>query len=602
MVLYEIERNTRLNWVNIYYSLISIRFFLSDDFVGKSASIESYNLVNRANESLRIAQQLLNELKHKTVSANEVNLFDSSIESVSIVYNALMSHKQESNAFEWALICLCQSWTLPHGEYAQNRLSHRYEQFLSELENLDFNDINLQNILLQYSKDLYKKLLLVLQNQSDILPNHCFIRFLFERLIVIDPELAFNISHLMLPLSRKNNDDSPVNNILSYNGRTTCITAQLEYQQAELAASLLKNCEKNRTYLKPSLATVLQNVRQFEHLYRLAKLCRDIAGEENDVENLFLTASFELGVQCLQVVSDINDRKVIVRWLMSCAVDLGKQAVEFLVHNWAELFTPKEIANDVSPVLTSQPVLFKLHLTNINEKEYFMRSIRNMLIEACIRDPVPTILFSMTLCEDHPQSFELIFQICYESQEKFNPAQLFSVARYLENKKHAKKAYKLAVQALKRIDLGVLDTQHPAVCDILWMSLLASNLGMDELTQIVPIIENCIRNPLVLTEIAEKCSNPIYFSGSTHFCCNKEPLNRIVALAQKLFVEDIELKLQNITRKNYSDFVDYLKKIKRAFLLSDDGLEQFHWLIDYIMMSQKGKKKLHQSIKLTFLS
>ena len=104
MVLYEIERNTRLNWVNIYYSLISIRFFLSDDFVGKSASIESYNLVNRANESLRIAQQLLNELKHKTVSANEVNLFDSSIESVSIVYNALMSHKQESNAFEWALI------------------------------------------------------------------------------------------------------------------------------------------------------------------------------------------------------------------------------------------------------------------------------------------------------------------------------------------------------------------------------------------------------------------------------------------------------------------------------------------------------------------
>ena len=125
---------------------------------------------------------------------------------------------------------------------------------------------------------------------------------------------------------------------------------------------------------------------------------------------------------------------------------------------------------------------------------------------------------------------------------------------------------------------------------------------MDELTQIVPIIENCIRNPLVLTEIAEKCSNPIYFSGSTHFCCNKEPLNRIVALAQKLFVEDIELKLQNITRKNYSDFVDYLKKIKRAFLLSDDGLEQFHWLIDYIMMSQKGKKKLHQSIKLTFLS
>ena len=390
---------------------------------------------------------------------------------------------------------------------------------------------------------------------------------------------------------------------VSYNNTISHIKTHLEYQQSELAACLLKQCYVDTDYLKLALTAILEDVGQPVQLLRLAKLCQSLVtcDKSSTINQDFQSAAFELGVRSMRLITDVSERKLCIRWLVSCAVETGRAAVDFLIRNWTDLFTAKEIAADIAPLLTSQPVCFHLKLTSSAKKEELMNSISSMVIEACIKDPIPCVLFALTLCEENLENFELICQIVYESSDRFNAAQLFSVARYLESKKHLPRAFKVGVRALKKLDIGALDCQHPAVCDIFWISTLACSLGINELTQIVPVIENTIHNPLILTDIVQRCSSGVYTAGGQAFSCLNEPLNRLVASAQKLFIQDVEVKLRNITRKNYNDFTEYLTKIQRAFSLAEDGTEQFRWLIDYITTSQKGKKKLHELISKTFL-
>ncbi|XP_057297984.1 zinc finger SWIM domain-containing protein 6-like [Hydractinia symbiolongicarpus] len=575
----------------------------NDNVFTQAARIEALNLCNLKTKAMEHSLLLLNTLK--TSHTSSCDIFSKSTEPILTAYNTLIENELKAEALELALIALSRSFNLPKGEYAQNRLTHRYEQLISQLEMLDYKSPVLQNILSKYSKKLYQHVVTLLDTPitRDILPNHCFIRFLNEQVFQFDANLAFKLSIMMLPLNlnKSDSDDDEsdyISDVVSYNGSFCYIKSHIEYQQGELAASMLKQCDRHSEYLKLTLTAILEDIKQPSQLLKLAKLCQSIAVAQQPELNIdILSAAFELGVRSIRLISDASERKACIRWLVSCAVDTGRLAVDFLIRNWTDLFSPKEISNEIAPMLTSQPVFFHLKLNSPLLREELLSKIRNMVIEACIKDPVPCVLFALTLCEDHCENFELVCQITSESSERFNTAQLFSVARYLESKKHLQRAFKIGIQALKKLDIGAMDCQHPAICDVLWISTLASNLGMDELTQIVPVIENCIHNPLLLTEIAERCSNPAYHkSVYQNFSCHREPLNRLVASAQKLFIQDIEAKLQTITRKNYNDFTDYLRKIKRAFQLSEDGQEQFQWLIDYIITSQKGKKKLHQVI------
>jgi len=539
-------------------------------------------------------------------------MFNKPTEPVFVAYNMFISNEQAVKALELALISLSQSYTIPAGEYAQSRLTHRYEQLISQLESLDMSSTVLQNTLLIYAKQYYDFMTQKADetNGLDILPNHCFLRFLFQHVVKINKTLACDLALHLLPLNLNkvaidNDEDEEENESehVLYNNTISHIKTHLEYQQSELAACLLKQCYTDTDYLKLALTAVLEDVRQPVQLLRLAKLCQSlVTSDKNSIINQdFQSAAFELGVRSIRLISDTAERKLCIRWLVSCAVETGRAAVDFLIRNWTDLFTAKEIAADIAPLLTSQPVCFHLKLTSNFKKEELVNSISSMVIEACIKDPIPCVLFALTLCEENAENFELICQIVYESSDRFNAAQLFSVARYLESKKHLSRAFKVGVRALKKLDIGALDCQHPAVCDIFWISTLACTLGINELTQIVPIIENCIHNPLILTDIVQRCSSGVYATGGQTFSCFNEPLNRLVASAQKLFIQDVEVKLRNITRKNYNDFTDYLTKIQRAFSLAEDGTEQFRWLIDYITTSQKGKKKLHELISKTFL-
>lgn len=552
---------------------------------------------------------MLANLRDLYTTCEDMKLFNKSTEPIFITYNMFIAHGMENEALELALISLSNSFSLPKGEYAQTRLSHRYEQLISQLDVLDYSKPILQSLLKKYAQDFHSNITHIIDNINgkDILPNHCFVRFLFQHLFPIDKRLACDLVLQTLPLNLNKSTDEEEevedNETLAYNTIFCHVKPHLEYQQGELAADLLKQCYTDAEYLKLTLTAILEEIKQPGQLLKLAKLCQTTvtAGDSANVNHDFQSAAFELGVRSIRLISDVTDRKSCIRWLVSCAVDTGRAAVDFLIRNWTDLFTPKEISSDVAPMLTSQPVFFHLKATSSHKKEELLSAISNMVIEACIKDPVPCVLFALTLCEENYENFELVCQIISESSDRFNAAQLFSVARYLESKKHLSRAFKVGLRALKKLDIGAMECQHPAICDILWVSTLACTLGIDELTQIVPVIENCVHNPLVLTDIAQRCSSGRYTPNGQSFSCYKEPLNRLVASAQKLFIQDVELKLRNITRKNYTDFTDYLLKIKRAFLLAEDGKEQFQWLVDYIMTSQKGKKKLHQLISQTFL-
>lgn len=595
--------------INLLSNINFLFFFYLDDIFAQSARVEALNLFGKHQAALSSAIQICEKIISDYRPFEGVQLFNFSAEPITTVFNTLLDNGREEEALELALVTLSSSSSLPPGEYAQNRLTHRCEQLISRLDSISLKEAKFQKVLHKYGEQLYDTVSDILDQTEktfDILPNHCFVRFLFENLIDINSELAFKLIYILLPINftKPDNEDDDMDFLpdpLSYNGVFCFIQTHLEYQQGELAASILSKCENYPDYLKLTLTNILEGVKQHQQLLKLAKLCQTKALKiENNAE--LLGAAFELGVRSIRLTRDECERKTCIRWLVSCAVDNGRQAVDFLIRNWTDLFYPKEITSDVAPMLASQPVSFHLKLTTPAKKEELVHNIQNMVIEACIKDPVPCILFALTLCEDNVDNFQLACQIVNESNDRFNTAQLFSIARYLETKKHQEKAFKIGINALKKLDVGPADSQHPAVCDVLWICTLASKMGMDQLTQTVPVIENCIHNPLILTEIVERCSNSSLNSNLRKFSHHKEPLNRLVASAQKLFVEDVELKLQNITRKNYSDFSDYLLKIKRAFLLSEDGLEQFQWLIDFIVTSQKGKKKLHQIISKTLIS
>ncbi|XP_002153837.3 zinc finger SWIM domain-containing protein 6 [Hydra vulgaris] len=580
-----------------------------DDLFILASTVESLRLCGCEEKALNLSQKALQIQRQ----LDKKNFFGSNTNPIQIFYNCFTDNSLDSEAFEIAIISLFNSFELPKGEYAQNRLTHRCEKLISLLEKHDIKNVEIKAILTRYSNEFYSRFSNV-PNRLNILPNHCFARYIFESLSTSDVSLAFQLGLYFLPLVLNKNEtenedeDQLVLENLRFNDTSCYVISHVEHQQGELASSLLKVCLINPSYLKITLNSILDDVKNPSQLVRLSKICRDTAVTEqkvngeitNSTNEELLGAAFELSVRSVRLVNNIDERKTCIRWLVSCAVETGRRAIEFIIRNWNDLFEAKEISSDVGPILTSQPVFFHLNLTSLNDKEKLLSDIRTMVIEACIKDPVPCTLFALTLCENETESLELVCQIVYESSPRFNTAQLFSVARYLESKKHHQKAFKIAIQALKKLDIGPLENQHPAICDVLWLGSLACTLGMDELTQLIPVIENCIHNPLLLTEIAQRCETMNTHSGIKYSCLH-EPLNRLIAYAQKLFVQDVEIKLHSITRKNYLDFTKYLQKIRKAFTLSEDGAEQFHWLIDYIMTSQRGKKKLHQVLSETFL-
>ena len=539
------------------------------------------------------------------------------LDPISILFDVLCGQSEASSdkdeylplAVYVAFSGLSRRRALPSDKYKQLQLCHREEQLLAQLEDLDFTSDNLRPVLCLFCEYLRTRS----NNNYGISPSHSLARFLFKKMLSIDSELAYKSCTPLLVLSPSLERRARIamEDVDDVETSPTChILSHLELQQSELAATLMRGCIDANNQLSSVVDSIKTNVKNPSQLFRLAKLANSLLDENvmkitQDVKTELLKAAIELGAKAVQLTLPVTsrDRREMVRWLVSSSVMRGKQAVFSLFSKWRTLFTPAEISQDVATMLSSQPVLFKLRM-DAEEQRNFMSQLRSIVIESAIRNPSSCALFALTMCESEPEAFDLACQIVSESASRLSTTELFSIARYLESKNHLRKGLKVAAIAMKQLDIGLDQEAHPAVSDVFWACALACSLGKDEVTEITPIICNCVRNPIVLAEIARRSvrtSNFFCQSGQVaktkiKLSFNKEPISRLLASAQQLFIQEVQNKLDNISPKQYNSFVQYLSKVKSGFQLVDEGNDQFQWLLDYIATSQKGRKKLQKLI------
>eukprot|EP00794_Sanderia_malayensis_P007764 gene7764-8610_t len=607
-----------------------------DDVIRAAAFADAFRCHGLNSEAVQIATRIAEKLRQiSTLNQPNDNRIESSragdswlvhnIDPISIIFDILSSELEKNDrnrvkylqlAVHVAFAGLGQVKSLPSDKYEQLRLCHREEQLLTQLEDFDFSSEHLRPIICRFCEHLQT---LSHRNSRSMSPSHSFTRFLFNKTLLFDKKLAYSFSIPLLALSPSidgsdgsHDDDNDVCHILPH----------LEAQQCELAAKLLRGCHNDADYITSVVGSIKAHIKNSSQLFRLAKLASSVIeenceGMSHRVETELQRAAVELGTKAVQVTLNSNawDRHEMVRWLVSSSVLRGKQAVFALFLRWRSLFTAEEVCKDVATMLSSHTVLYKLQMGE-EEEQNFMTHLRSVVIESAIHNPQSCALLALTHCECEPEAFDLACQIVNESASRLGTTQLFSIARYLESKGYLRKSLKVATLAMKQLDIGLEHETHPAVGEVFWACALASSLGKDEFTQITPILCNCVRNPVILTEIARrsvKNSSYVINSGTTSTTNNKtktsnklyfdkEPINRLLATAQQLFIQEVQNKLNNITPKQYTNFVLYLGKVKAGFDLVDEGQEQFQWLLDFIATTQKGRKKLQKLINDTFLN
>ena len=199
-------------------------------------------------------------------------------------------------------------------------------------------------------------------------------------------------------------------------------------------------------------------------------------------------------------LSSVNwRRREMVRWLVTCATEVGFEALLSIMHNWYQLFTPTEatgityIAIKLSVVndnLTSclEFVRSRRQYDNVSqhshEIEFNIRTTRRIvklcsdvssavryqgrnqsrvtgngdnrcLVVLYFQDPPNCALNALNLCESDPISFETAYQIVIDAASHImTSVQLFTIARYMEHRGYPHRAYKLALLAMKNVHLA----------------------------------------------------------------------------------------------------------------------------------------------------
>ena len=145
-----------------------------------------------------------------------------------------------------------------------------------------------------------------------------------------------------------------------------------------------------------------------------------------------LNVAFQLGLQVLRMtLTSLNwRRRDMVRWLVSCASEVGLEALISLMQTWKHLFTPTEATGLVASHIMSHPTVVKLNLDLI-QQEKMAGCARTLALQCAHEDPASCALNALTLCENEPIAFETAYQIVIDAASHImTSSQLFTIARY----------------------------------------------------------------------------------------------------------------------------------------------------------------------------
>lgn len=141
---------------------------------------------------------------------------------------------------------------------------------------------------------------------------------------------------------------------------------------------------------------------------------------------------------------------------------------------------------------------------------------RNLALQCASKDPPNCALNALTLCENDAFAFETAYQIVIDAASHImTSSQLFTIARYMEHRGYAERAYKLSMLAMKNVHLAYNQDSHPAINDIHWACALSHSMGKAELANMIPLVIKNVQCATVLSDILRRCCAPSI--GISHY-------------------------------------------------------------------------------------
>ncbi|XP_004399026.1 PREDICTED: zinc finger SWIM domain-containing protein 4 isoform X3 [Odobenus rosmarus divergens] len=514
-------------------------------------------------------------------------------------------------ALEVALLGLGQQRALPEGLYAQDKVVRSEEQLLSLLEEVELDERLVQvlrkqaGLLLEggpfsgFGEGLFR----------ESVPMHTCARYLFTALLPHDPDLAYRLAlrAMRLPvletaLPAGEAHPNPLDSIMSNRFPRWFILGHLETRQCELASAMLTAAKGDPKWLHAVLGSIQQNIHSPALLFKLAQdACKTATPASAPPDTTLLGIALELGLQVMRMTLNTMTwrRREMVRWLVSCATEIGPQALMNIMQNWYSLFTPVEAATIVAVTGTTHATLSRLQLDAARREELWACA-RTLALQCAMKDPQNCALPALTLCEKNRAAFEAAYQIVLDAAAGgLGHAHLFPVARYMEQRGLPLRAYKLATLALAQLSIAFNQDSHPAVNDVLWACSLSHSLGRHELSAIVPLIIRSIHCAPMLSDILRRWTlaapglGPLGARRATKpLGADRAPLCQLLDAAVAAYIATSHSRLTHISPRHYGDFIEFLGQARETFLLAPDGHLQFAQFLENLKQTYKGKKKL----------
>ncbi|CAJ0967589.1 unnamed protein product [Ranitomeya imitator] len=448
---------------------------------------------------------------------------------------------------------------------------------------------------------------------------HTFAKYLFTSLLPHDAELAYKIALramrlLVLESTAPTGDMSRPHHIASVvpNRYPRWFTlSHIESQQCELASTMLTAAKGDVRRLETVLESIQKNIHSSSHIFKLAQDAFKIATLMDSLPDItLLKVSLELGLQVMRMtLSTLNwRRREMVRWLVTCATEVGVYALDSIMQSWFTLFTPTEATSIVATTVMSNSTIVRLHL-DCHQQEKLAGSARTLALQCAMKDPQNCALSALTLCEKDHIAFETAYQIVLDAAATgMSYTQLFTIARYMEHRGYPMRAYKLATLAMTHLNLSYNQDTHPAINDVLWACALSHSLGKNELAAIIPLVVTSVKCATVLSDILRRCTLTTPGMVGLHgrrnsgklMSLDKSPLRQLLDATIGAYINTTHSRLTHISPRHYSEFIEFLSKARETFLMAHDGHIQFTQFIDNLKQIYKGKKKLMMLVRERF--
>uniref|UniRef100_A0AAY5KBU0 ZSWIM4-8 C-terminal domain-containing protein n=1 Tax=Esox lucius TaxID=8010 RepID=A0AAY5KBU0_ESOLU len=484
-------------------------------------------------------------------------------------------------ALEVALMGMGQQRVMPEGLYAQDKVCRNEEQIVTKLQEMELDDLLVQT----------------LRKQAILLLEACFLSLL--------PVLESTA-----PSGDMGHPHHGISIVPSRYPRWFTL-GHLESQQCELASTMLTAAKGDMLRLRTVLDAIQKNIHSSSLIFKLAQDAFKIATPaDNPPDITLLNVALELGLQVMRMtLSTLNwRRREMVRWLVTCATEVGLRALVSILQSWYTLFTPTEATSIVAATVMSHNTILRLSL-DYPQREELASCARTLALQCAMKDPQNCALSALTLCEKDHIAFETAYQIVIDAASTgMTYSQLFTIARYMEHRGYPLRAFKLASLAMTHLNLAYNQDTHPAINDVLWACALSHSLGKNELAAIIPLVVKSVHCATVLSDILRRCTMtapglagiPGRRNSGKLMSTDKAPLRQLLDATISAYINTTHSRLTHISPRHYGEFIEFLSKARETFLLAQDGHIQFAQFIENLKQIYKGKKKLMMLVRERF--